>query len=75
VGQWVHEAQGYMAVAQCVDGHTEVEDQHGTIWLVVVDEDTHHVSLPLTSVWVMVPVSDTTKYDDYLDCQHHLNQW
>jgi hypothetical protein len=62
-----------MVVAQCVDGLSEVEHQHGILWVVAVDEDTHHVSLPLTSAWTMVLVSDTTEHDDceLLDCQHH----
>jgi hypothetical protein len=54
-----------MAVAQCVDGLSEVEHRHGILWVVAVDEDTHHVSLPLTSTWTMVLVSDTSEHDDY----------
>lgn len=71
---WVSEARGRTVVVRCVDDLSEVEHRHGILW-VVVDEDTHHVSLPLTSTWTMVLVSDTTEHDDYklLDCrQHHL---
>jgi hypothetical protein len=45
-----------------VDGLSEVEHQHAFLWDVVVvdEEDTHHVSLLLTSTWAVVLVSNTT---------------
>jgi hypothetical protein len=44
-----------------VDGLSEVGDQHTFSWDVAVDEeDIHHVSLPMTSTWIMVLMSDRT---------------
>jgi hypothetical protein len=45
-----------------VDGLSEVVHQAGFSWdvLVVDEEDTHHVSLPMTETWTMVLVSDST---------------
>jgi hypothetical protein len=44
-----------------VDGLSEVGDQRTFSWGVVVDEeDTHHVSLPMTSTLTMVLMCDST---------------
>lgn len=62
VGWWASEAQGCVVVAVRVDGLSEVEHQPGFSWGVVVvdEEDIHHVSLPMTAMWTMVLVSDST---------------
>lgn len=61
VGCWVSEARGCTAVAWCADGLSEAGDRRTSSWDAADDEEhIRHVSLPTTSTWTTVLMSDRT---------------